>query len=245
MTRLDKTLHELAIFRSFAAAASLPLIDSSLESRPPPEPDIKCSMAGEVEIGFELTEIVDEKHKSGVSLTAITKEALYEHRKSNLTDEARRAFDSLYHRAILSFRFEGNSTLSERKAKLNAAFEFLTSIPGSLSEFVIKYEPTLMPILQQIRVKKATLNGPVFDVPISGWLSDPTEMAITKKLKKQYETTAPLELLAYVEWDLLPPPGAWKASAEQAAKMLRDSQFRRIWIYGVQKNEILYVHPKP
>ena len=53
-----------------------------------------------------------------------------------------------------------------------------------------------------------------------------------------------MELLAYVDWNLLPPEGAWKEAAKRAADKLSESQFRRIWVFGVEKKEILYVHPK-
>lgn len=81
------------------------------------------------------------------------------------------------------------------------------------------------------------------DVDSFGWLGDPTNDALSKKLGKTYGCACPVELLAYVDWDLLPPEGAWKAAADEAIVDLESSQIRRVWIFHRTKKEVVYVHP--
>lgn len=55
-----KAAHEREVFTRFAAVARLPLVPGSVESRPPPEPDISCELAGSGRVAFELVDLVDE-----------------------------------------------------------------------------------------------------------------------------------------------------------------------------------------
>ena len=50
---------ELGIFERFARAAGLRVEPGTVEKRPPPEPDILCSVVGGARIAFELVEIID------------------------------------------------------------------------------------------------------------------------------------------------------------------------------------------
>jgi len=92
-------------------------------------------------------------------------------------------------------------------------------------------------------VKKTQWDGPVFDTDGFGWLGDPTEETIKKKLTKPYEGDSPIELLAYIDWDLLPPEGAWKAAADRAVECMEGSPLCRVWVFNLNTNEIMYVFP--
>ena len=245
MTRPAQTIHEREIFETFAEACVLDIDLESIESRDPQEPDIYCRLKCGEEILFELTELIDSAHLERVALMGNTRKALAEFVKEEISREDQTAFHALYSRALLHFNFAENSKLSDRRSTFAPAIELLLRCPASLSEFVVKHDPNLTPVLEQIRVRKSRLHGPVLDVGAFGWLGDPTETAITKKLKKSYVAKAPIELLAYVDWDLLPPEGAWKESAERAAELLEGSQFRRIWIFDTRKKEVLFVLPRP
>ena len=67
-----------------------------------------------------------------------------------------------------------------------------------------------------------------------GWTSDPTQNEIRKKLKKNYQTEYPVELLCYtdgktVSWDEL-----IKEEIQILIDMVDNGQFRRIWLLGDQ-----------
>ena len=66
---------------------------------------------------------------------------------------------------------------------------------------------------------------------------------MSKKLSKSYQCAYPVELLAYIDWDLMPPEGVWKASINDAAT-LEGSQIRRVWVFDRMKKQILYVNPE-
>lgn len=54
-----KAARERDIFMACAEAAGLPVRKGSVESRPPPEPDILCDLEGEGPVAFELAELAD------------------------------------------------------------------------------------------------------------------------------------------------------------------------------------------
>jgi hypothetical protein len=56
-------------------------------------------------------------------------------------------------------------------------------------------------------IRRGKLVGPIHDVDSSGWLGDSTYEAFSKKFAKTYECDNPIELLAHIETDRLPPDG--------------------------------------
>ncbi len=52
-----KAKREVSVLMKFLKASELPIGTASVESRPPPEPDILCSHQEEGKIAFELAEI--------------------------------------------------------------------------------------------------------------------------------------------------------------------------------------------
>jgi hypothetical protein len=56
----EKADRERCVFQTFMRTGKLPIVPESVESRPPPEPDILCLDAGEGRIAFELVEICEE-----------------------------------------------------------------------------------------------------------------------------------------------------------------------------------------
>jgi hypothetical protein len=55
-----KAAEERAVFREFAEAAGLRLVPDSIQSRPPPEPDILCTLENGERVAFELVRLVDQ-----------------------------------------------------------------------------------------------------------------------------------------------------------------------------------------
>lgn len=56
----EQSKEELRVFREFVQRSRLPVLPDSIESRLPPEPDIRCELRGEGPVAFELKEICDE-----------------------------------------------------------------------------------------------------------------------------------------------------------------------------------------
>lgn len=55
----EKERHEQAVFREFLAAAGHSADPTTTASRPPPEPDIRCELAGRGLVYFEVARILD------------------------------------------------------------------------------------------------------------------------------------------------------------------------------------------
>jgi hypothetical protein len=55
----EKAARERCIFQEFIYKSGLPISPQSIESRWPPEPDIRCCRRDEGQIAFELAEICD------------------------------------------------------------------------------------------------------------------------------------------------------------------------------------------
>lgn len=63
----EKGEEEVAIFLRFLEASDLPIDRSSIEKRPPPEPDILCAHQTEGEIAFELVELCDPRMAKSIA----------------------------------------------------------------------------------------------------------------------------------------------------------------------------------
>lgn len=63
-----KAAGERAVFREFAQAARVRVVPNSIQSRPPPEPDILCEIGGVGPVAFELVQLVDQDLAHGVAL---------------------------------------------------------------------------------------------------------------------------------------------------------------------------------
>jgi hypothetical protein len=135
----EKAERERRVFQTFITTGKLPIAPETVESRPPPEPDILRLHAEEGHIAFELVEICEERLAR--KLSAIDKEE----------------------------------------------FGFVRS-------------------------------------------QDPTRLVLRKKLRKNYRTGHPIELLCYVDRSL-------SADSQILATIrpmidMNNGQFRRIWLLG-------------
>jgi hypothetical protein len=55
-----KAEFERSVFTEFAEIAALPVVPGSVQSCPPPEPDILCGIQGRGSVAFELVGLEDE-----------------------------------------------------------------------------------------------------------------------------------------------------------------------------------------
>ncbi len=62
-----KASEERAVFREFVEAARLRVEPDSIQSRPPPEPDILCTLEHGTLVAFELVRLVDQDLARGVA----------------------------------------------------------------------------------------------------------------------------------------------------------------------------------
>lgn len=87
----------------------------------------------------------------------------------------------------------------------------------------------------------AHLNGPIFDVDVTGSFGEPALQAIQKKFEKKYSAASPIELLAFYETQPVLPEDLWLDElASFVLKNLGRSPFRAIWIFDAATNQLLY-----
>lgn len=235
---------ELEVFREFADASGLPIRLETISHGSPREPDIVCEIVGEGLVGFEITELIDHEFMAGLNLMAKTQTALQDFWQSALPSTQSSTFRRKYGNALLHFRFGSNVGDIKRRAGFGPIFEALLALPDGFVGDALRLDPRFLPVLEVVSVRRGIV-GPAIDVDNFRWIGDPTQTAISKKLSKTYRCDYPIDLLAYVDWDILPPEAAWKAAADEAADGLSDSQLRRIWVFDRTKKQVLYVNPEP
>lgn len=232
---------ERAVFLEFAPVSGLQIDIDSVESREPPEPDIVCQIAEDGIVGFELTELIDREFMARIGLMAKTRQKLREAWQSGLTSAEAIEFKRKFGNALLHFVYRPETNHSKRQSVTLPVLRALLSLPDDLEGVVLRDSPEFSSVLDEVRINRGGFEGPILDVDSSGWLGDPTAPAILKKLSKSYECDYPLELLAYIDIDLLPPEDAWLAAANEAAEGLATSRFRRIWVFDRREAAVRYV----
>lgn len=234
---------ELQVFREFAVAVAVaverPILVETISHGEPHEPDIVCEVAGEGSVGFELTELVDFAFMARLDLGEKTHKALVQFWKEGLSESQSESFRKKYKNAFLYFCFGSEVRLLKRKALFPIIFEELLALPDDFIGKALRYDKRFLPTLELVSVFRGLSVGPNIQLSNFGWLGDPTEDTISNKLSKTYQCAYPVELLAYIHWDVLPPEGVWKASLEKAATALKDSQFKRLWVLDRTRQQVL------
>ena len=232
---------EIDVFRDFVDVVTLPILPGTISHRE--SPDIVCEVAGEGMVGFELTELIDHQFMARLDLKVKTEKSLSDFWKSELSTPESNSFKAKYGNAHLIFRFSSDVGYRERLTVLDRVFEELLTLSNDYIGDALKNDTRFAPRLVIVRIRRGNFIGPIISVDSFGWLGNPAGNTISKKLSKIYQCTYPVELLAYVDWDLLPPEGVWKTSVDEAAA-LEGSQFRRVWVFDRVKKQILYVSPE-
>jgi len=88
--------------------------------------------------------------------------------------------------------------------------------------------------------------GPAFVITDTLWAHDPdpVEKKIEVKFRKKYKTKHRAELLVYYEVPPELPADGWILPAmDSVTEKLEKSIFKRVWLYSVTQNKIIYVFP--
>jgi hypothetical protein len=240
---VEQSATEKSVFLEFAPICGLPIHIETVESRTPPEPDIVCHVDGSGLVGFELTELVDREFMARIGLMAKTRQKLAEAWKTGLSDGESNEFRQRFGNALLHFVYRPETSQNKRQTVTLPVLRELLNLPNGFEGIALREDPAFSAVLEEVRVDRGGFRGPVLDVDSAGWLGDPTAPAIRKKLSKTYECDYPLELLAYIDIDLLPPEDAWIAAAEEASAELAASPFRKLWVFDRSAKAIRYERP--
>ena len=237
---MDQRQVERTVFREFAAASPLAIDNDTIENRDPPEPDIVCEIDNHGVVGFELTELIDRGFMARTDLMAKTQEHLAQTWKTKLPVRETQEFQRKYSDTLLHFVFGSNARRRQREGCILEILHALVCLPDGFEGVTLQNDPNFLPVLEEVRIGRGQLTGPILDVDSGGWLGDPTESAINNKLSKTYECSYPIELVAYIDLNLLPPEAAWMSAADDAAGKLSESQFERIWVFDRSSQSVKY-----
>ena len=247
-TSLNKqTQRELAVFRRFAETCRLSIDVSSIEKRDPPEPDILCTVDGECDVAFELVEVTDEDHKSDTN-TKLQLERDYWDYYTGLPAGLRGDFGKLYGKAFIGIWYDDGLSMREKRQAIPVVFDFLREQAPAYQGHQGQDRPhPTSPLgkagIRRITVKHRDYAQPEFDIQESGTrFAGPVYAPFLKKLGNQYTTSAPIELLAYLE--LQPLMTGWQQRLDAAiAAHQPPSAFRRVWVFRYEPPEVLSEFP--
>ena len=226
---------ELGVFVSFVEISGLDIdLDSVRKLEPPPQvPDIFCRTTSNEALAFELVELLDNNFAHGMSRHFEDKELLGRLHE-NLPSEKRKRFYALYHDADLQFGLDPKATHNILKQTLPLAFDELLNQPEHFQDEITTFnDRKLREVLRFIRVNRG-VQGPLFDIESYIRIGDPTVDRLRDKFEKKYESSCPIELLAYIDGNLKFPDNVWKPKVVQFLEGCSSyGQFRKIWIVDV------------
>lgn len=223
--------------------ASLPLDTESVESRFPPEPDIRVRGRNGEFISFEVTEICNSKN-SQFLFTAPTIASIIETAIERLPDQSRQKFYQRFTNHPLQFTFRRDASISKIQGSiswvLNELIE-MEEIDSTFSSFVTK---RAISIISYVKSAGKLCNHDGINFSIGGCFDScaPVIESIEAKLSKCYETELPIELLAYYGAHAYPcDSDNWRATLERILDERGLGPFQRIWI--MDWNEVSFVYP--
>jgi hypothetical protein len=246
---VERSANERAIFENFARVSGLRIRMDSIESRLPSEPDIRCDIAGEGPVAFELGEIVSEALRRETNEQVLRRD-LFRQRYEALPMEDRAAIEACLGGppfVLAGFRTDVN--IAARRRVVRPILDVLLSRARSLEteerlrEGDLPFRwliPALEELLTDLEVHRSrgasSLGG--FEMTEA---EDRTRYLLEKKFAKRYRTDAPIELLAYYA-GFPPSDSDWSSEALSILNSgLAPSQFRRVWFFDM--HTVTFVYP--
>jgi hypothetical protein len=225
---------ERALFKLFAETVELSIAPGSIESRNPPEPDIRCTLGDAAPRCFELVEIIDSDLAKAVGI-----QLKFQNR---LADAALARQINGLSDALVFVSFSRSSTNTQKQQACDVLPNVLEQLPdGLLGNIDPAVHASLAGVVRKLRLTRGDFVGPVFQVDGATFISDPIIERIQEKFAKRYTTDAPIDLLAYhqmhpthrAEYEL---PGV----GDYVCANLASSPFSRVWVFDADNRRLLY-----
>lgn len=226
---LTKAERERRTFEVLAGLLRWCIVPGSIQQ--PDPPDIVCDVVGVGALAVELVSLdADATHRRIANLSntnrawdvALARHATQE--RTALARDLRNAFIRAY--------FSNEAGSWDRSAAFKALQAFLRVRPGFTGD-VTAEDIGLPRGFHHAYIGRADfINGPDVGAPSADFLRPPQIERITRKLKTKVQTTEPLELFAYTNFD--EPAGAvGSLETIQAAAIagLTESRFRRVHVF--------------
>ncbi len=232
----EQSAEERTIFESFSRAAGLTI--RKFESRPDPEPDILCVTESGESIAFELTEIIDNIYSCKTARMLDSSISLYEH-CNELPSSKLEILKRLFWNADISITFRTDLSNAKRKNQIQNIFDLLLEQPENFTGEIPNLPTRLKWYIERLSINRGSFNGPLFNTPFTTAVGEPTEERIASKMKKNYEPRGRLELLAYIDGNVMFPDEIWLSNLDRYFSTLDEScQFKKIHVYDHREKEI-------
>ena len=243
MGRVNQQEEERDVFLRFAELYGDDIDVQTVEKRDPPEPDIRCCVAGKP-CAFELVELVDRDAARRQSRQIAMQGRLLDACDAMNSEDAAQLRQRAGN-ASVSLRFTDDASARARDQTVPRILELLRGID---SHFIGDVSPSAWwkGVIESIRITRPGIVGPGFSVASAGYLRTPMLSSIQAKFGKTYQSDAPVELLAYHHFRRPPIPEMfWH---EPLSRFLHDqtaaSLFRRVWIFDYLERRIDLVVPE-
>ncbi len=236
---------ELNIFKQFIRSSPYSRTRiRSIRKRSPPEPDILCRFHDGSTISFELVEIIDREFARRTFAALQNSKAFYAALKQ-LPVAKKRALNQSFKNALIYVAFKPEANQRQRQRIIPTLFDHLVSLPpDARGQQKFKPQQPISRTIRWIHIGRGNFRGPLFDVEAAGTLGNPIVGTVSGKLQKPYQTSAPLELLAYYELQPELPQNTWVLGFRTFVhENLASSQFTRVWIFSVTSASITFVYP--
>jgi len=236
---------ELTIFVKFAKICPLDIVPRSIERRHPPEPDILCKVNGKSPTAFEMVELIDTDLATRI-LGGLKLKRLIEDGLEKLSSKEKREIKRRLSNALVHVAFNPQASFRTRRDIIPEILKSLTKISRT---FVgnLRLNTTIEPVpcVKRTTIRRGSFIGPCFDVEAAGSFADPTVEKVQGKFSKTYKTSNAVELLAYYELQPVLKDSFWLPQLRDfVRKNLKNSPFRRVWIFDLPNQTIRYVYPK-
>ena len=235
---------EIDVFTQFVDISGLAIDKGSIVKAKEPAPDIRCHNLSGVELTYELVELLDPGYAQSVDSAIDGKRIMNEHYQ-NLESDKKKEFDRKYSNADIYLSIKKGTTKAKFKKQISHLFGELLSFPDGYSgTFTTFKDPVLRRLLEKLRISRAAFVGPMFNLNSFSWIGDPTESALLSKFSKIYETDCPLELIAYIDRNIMFPDKVWRPATEDFfEKHGNFGQFCKVWIVDLTKRSIEFEVP--
>ena len=234
----EQSRSEIAIFNAFWTASDLDVDASSIEKRPPPEPDIHCVIRGLGRTAFELVEIIDPGLARMVNNQIRVERALAAG-VGRMQPTDREAINQHLSDALVFVDYH-DSTARQRERAIPALLTFLRHLPANFEGDIRVTPPLEVDVVRLVRVTRGEYPpGPHFQVSAVRSIADPVLDRVKAKWSKTYETTARRELLAFYLLHPAHPPDFWLEELTDFITAQREHSFERVWVFDASQREVL------
>ena len=234
---------ELEVFRKFAETRgwSQGAYSTEKQEENQRKPDLLIRAPSGSLVAMELVEILCEDLGEMLGRQSQTIKSLHTHLRG-LGSELKARLKQQYANAQIGVHFSEDSTLTQRKGVTALILNGLASLPPCFEGEALRDDPALREVVRYVSVSRGEFNGPVlYSQSVRGLGGDTIVRRVAEKFGKRYETEHPIELLAYVDREPLPPDFVWRDMLREfLTSQPRPLPFRHLWIFDPLRSEILF-----